>query len=161
MMAVALSCGTGCARSPADKLIDRAIEQLEVAEGLLAESERDPIKLRLAVMHYRNDNRVELRTLRSDAEALVSGLDASERKKLADDSRLKTAALMNRIHKLTLTYPEPKHARHAIQSLVFQAGQAAPTEPRKVRRPWMPPVPPLPVDDEAPAATPGAVTPTP
>ena len=155
-----LTCVAGCARSSADKLIDRSIEQLEAAEQLLTSSDRDLVKLRLAVMHYRDENRALLVGLRKDADAVLVGLDAAARRQLASDSQARTAAVMNRIHKAMRAYADPKAARRAIQPLIAQATHHPGSEPRKVARPWMPPLPPAPTEGGSNPGEPGAATPT-
>ena len=152
-------CLLGCARSPASKLIAASIEQLEAAEELLNDSARDPVKLQLAVMHYRAENRDKLLALRKTGDAVVADLDPAQRRLLASDSQARTAAVMNRIHKAMRSYPDPKAARRAIQPLIAQATPAPPSGPRKVARPWMPPLPPAPNEGQQPGQ-PGAATPT-
>jgi ATP-dependent RNA helicase RhlB len=145
----------GCARAPADRLVDESLGHLEAAIELLEAHAGDTQKLVVAVMQYRVAHYEDFRRLRGEGERLLAEMDEAERRDFVGRHRVRATTLAGRVEALAKRYPDERLVMRVVRPLMIVASP----HPGKVGEepPWMPPLPPpTPVDehgDHAAAAT--------
>jgi len=138
--AVALSAwgGTGCARSPGDRLIDRSISHLEAAVEMMEAAAGDERVLLDRSMQYRALHAVEIARLRQEGEALLASLPADESAALLATGRKRSKPLDHQLQELARRFPDPSRALRLVRPLIVQA---TPQPKHFDEPPWMPKVP--------------------
>lgn len=147
----------GCAKSPADQLVERSARRVEDGIALMLQAKGDESKLVRLAMRYRADHYAEIVQLRKDGDALGAKLPEVERRALEQQLQARIQPLLAKLQGESMRFPRPAKALLFLRPIV----QVVTPRPRPDGKlPWLPEVPPLPPElGGSPVFPPGEPTP--